>query len=71
MGLTYKSGINDTGGQRVSGYTTVRAAIEYQAMKRLKITARAENLFDENYQEVTGFGTAGISGYLGLIWNIN
>jgi len=71
IGVTYKSGVNDTSARRISGYKTVRAAMDYQVLENLKITARGENLFDENYQEITGFGTAGISGYLGFNWNIN
>ena len=74
VGVTFKTGVNEGGG-RTDNYKTVRAVLEYQALKNLKFTARAENIFDENYQESIsffgdrsfGFGTAGISGYLGFV----
>ena len=45
----------------------MRAVLEYQFLKNLKITARGENMFDENYQESVGFGTPRISGCLGFV----
>jgi len=38
----------------------------FQVRDWLRVFARVENLFDEDYQDVLGFGTAGISGYGGL-----
>ena len=32
----------------------------------VRISARLENLFDKNYEEVLGYGTAEASGYLAL-----
>jgi len=54
-----------------SAFTTVRAAISYKLTKKLKITARGENLFNEQYEEVNGFGTAGVSGYAGFTYYLN
>jgi vitamin B12 transporter len=62
---------NNTGTQITSSFTTVRAALSYQVNKNLKLTARGENLFDENYEESFGFGTAGVSGYGGFTWTFN
>lgn len=68
IGVTYKRGIPD-GRFRTEDYAIVRAAISYQIHKNLKLTLRGENLFDEKYEELPGFGTAGVSGYAGLIGN--
>ncbi|VAX30522.1 Outer membrane vitamin B12 receptor BtuB [hydrothermal vent metagenome] len=62
---------NSTGTRITSAFTTVRAALSYQVNKNLKLTARGENLFDENYEENFGFGTAGVSGYGGFTWTFN
>ena len=62
---------NSTGTLITSAFTTVRAALSYQVTKNLKLTARGENLFDENYEENFGFGTAGVSGYGGFTWTFN
>jgi len=73
VGVRVRSRIrsNSTGTQVTGAFTTVRAALSYQVNKNLKINARGENLFDENYEEVFGFGTAGVSGYGGFTWTFN
>lgn len=50
----------------LGGYTTVNLAGTYEISKSIQIFTRVINLFDRNYEEVTGFGTAGFSGYGGL-----
>lgn len=47
-------------------YTIVNVAASWQATRRLNVFARIENLFDEDYQQTAGYGTAGISGYGGV-----
>ncbi len=42
----------------------LRAA--YQVTDRIEVYGRVENLLDEHYQELFGYGTAGLSAYLGL-----
>ncbi len=73
VGMRMRSRIrsNSTGTQVTGTFTTVRAALSYQVNKNLKITAKGENLFDENYEEVFGFGTAGVSAYGGFTWSFN
>lgn len=68
VGLFYKSGIRD-GAANASDYATIRAAFSYQLLKDLKFTARGENLLDKKYEEIPSFGTAGVSGYAGFIYN--
>jgi len=62
---------NSTGTQITGAFTTVRAALSYEVNKNLRLTARGENLFNENYEENFGFGTAGVSGYGGFTWTFN
>lgn len=49
----------------LAAYTVVNLAAAYDVTEEIQITGRVENLFDENYEEVSGFGTPGIAGYLG------
>jgi len=48
-------------------FTVVRAALSYKLNDKIKITARGENLFDDDYEEINGFRTSGISGYIGFV----
>lgn len=61
----------ESGGGVVGERTVVRAALAYQLNKNWKLTARGENLFNEKYEESFQFGTAGISGYAGFVFNFN
>ncbi|MFQ5450109.1 MAG: TonB-dependent receptor plug domain-containing protein [Nitrospinaceae bacterium] len=65
-----RGGIRD-GKFNTDAFTTVRAVLSYQLTKNLKITARGENLLDENYEELPGFGTAGVSGYAGFTYYLD
>lgn len=47
-------------------YTLVNLAASYQLSESMEVFARAENLFDEDYQEVRGFNTAPLSVYAGV-----
>ncbi len=68
IGITHKGDTED-GTAGTDPYTVVRAALDYRVNDHLKLTLRGENLFNEDYEEVSGFGTAGISGYAGFIVN--
>ncbi len=46
-------------------YVTVNLSGKYQLTEAWELYFRAENLFDEDYEEVFGFETPGISGYFG------
>ena len=69
LGITYKSDTFDLP-QGTGGYVVVRAVLEYKINKHVKVSVRGENLLDKHYQEVFGFGTAGISGYVGFTLNL-
>ncbi len=69
MGLTYRGETNDGSSGALNPYVVVRASLIYQYNKNLKLTLRGENLFDEEYEEVVGFGTAGVSGFAGFTYS--
>ncbi|ESR26450.1 TonB-dependent receptor plug domain-containing protein [Lutibaculum baratangense] len=47
-------------------YVVVNVGGEYRVNDRLAVFGRVENLFDEEYENVFGYNTAGITGYAGL-----
>ncbi|WP_119307720.1 TonB-dependent receptor plug domain-containing protein [Cohaesibacter haloalkalitolerans] len=47
-------------------YILVNVGADYQINDKIQVYGRIQNLFDENYQEVAGYNTAGITGYVGL-----
>lgn len=49
----------------LGGYTLVNLAASYKVTEKLRLFGRVDNLFDKEYEEVWGYDTAGISGYLG------
>ncbi len=51
---------------RLSPYTVVDLALSYAVTKNLTVTGRLENLLNQDYEEVAGFGTAGIGAYGGV-----
>ncbi len=51
---------------RNSSYTVVNLAASFDATDTVTVFARVDNLFDESYEEVYGYGTAGLSGYGGV-----
>jgi vitamin B12 transporter len=56
----------DFGGETIPSYSVVAVAAAQQWTPAVKLFARIENFFDREYEEVTGFGTAGRSFYGGL-----
>ncbi len=56
-----------TFGPAVAGdYVTLNLTGRFKINEWLTIYARADNLLDEDYEDVLGFGTAGVSGYAGI-----
>ncbi|OGR83903.1 MAG: hypothetical protein A2902_05380 [Elusimicrobia bacterium RIFCSPLOWO2_01_FULL_64_13] len=59
----------DTGERvRLKDYTLVNLAGGFETVKNFKLFGRIENLLDQKYEEVAGFGTPGISGFAGVKW---
>lgn len=50
----------------LGGYTIVHLAASYGMGHGITLFSRVDNLFDRDYEEIRGFGTAGISGYVGI-----
>ena len=53
---------------RLEAYSVVDASASFPLAWGLSLNIRAENLFDEDYEEIVGYGTPGRAGYLGLRW---
>ncbi|KPF79387.1 TonB-dependent receptor [Brevundimonas sp. AAP58] len=56
---------DDAGGVR-DGFVTANLNGAYQLTEAVALTARIENLADERYQQVLGYGEPGRSGYVGI-----
>ncbi|MFO7577312.1 MAG: TonB-dependent receptor [Pelovirga sp.] len=52
--------------EKLKAYTLVNLAASYQLNENLKLFGRIDNLFDKDYEEVAGYGTAGLSAYAGV-----
>ena len=59
----------DFGNVPLAAYTVVNMAASYNVTENLRLTGRIENLFNADYEEVSGYGTPGIAGYLGMSLN--
>ncbi|MCK4503032.1 MAG: TonB-dependent receptor, partial [Desulfuromonadales bacterium] len=59
-------GDRDESTETLDTYTLVNLAASHQITANLKGFIRIDNLFDEDYEEVSGYGTAGLSGYAGI-----
>jgi len=70
MGWTFRGDTLD-GTAILQDYWVLRSNLEYAYNKNLKLTLRGENLTDEDYQEIAGFGTAGIAVYAGFTYEFN
>lgn len=56
---------DDSGGVR-DGFVTANLNGSYALTDKVSLTARIENLTDERYQQVLGYGEPGLSGYVGV-----
>ena len=56
----------NTDGTTLDGWTRVDLSGSYDLSARVELFGRIENLFDEHYQQVLGYGTPGLSGSIGL-----
>ena len=57
--------MDDSGGVR-DGFVTANLNAAYVLTDNVVLTARVENLADERYQQVLGYGEPGRTGYLGI-----
>ena len=49
----------------LKAYTTTNLAMSYKPIKFLEFTGRVENIFNSRYEEILGFNSPGISGFIG------
>ena len=63
VGRQFNDADND---DELDPFTVVTVSAAYDLTDQVTLFARVENLFDEDYQEALGFGTAGISAFGGI-----
>ncbi len=51
---------------RLAPYTLVNLGASYDISEHVQVHGRIENLLDEDYEEVLGYGTAGLSAFAGI-----
>ncbi|MEM9938938.1 MAG: TonB-dependent receptor [Pseudomonadota bacterium] len=56
----------NTDGTTLDSWTRVDVAGSYDLNERVELFGRIENLFDEEYQQILGYGTPDLSGYVGI-----
>ena len=56
----------NTDGTTLDGWTRVDLTGSYDLTDSIELFGRVENLFDEQYQQILGYGTPGLSGSIGL-----
>lgn len=67
LGLgVFFSGRQQDGESFLDAYKTVDLRAQYSLSQRINFFARIENIFDEDYQMVRGYGTRGLSLFFGL-----
>ena len=64
--VTHNGAIDDTAGARVDDWTVVDLRVAYKVSENIELYGRVNNLFDADYQVITGYGTPGIASYFGI-----
>ena len=64
--VRYNGDEASTDGTTLDGWTRVDLTGSYKLTDRVELYGRIENLFDEDYQQVLGYGTPGLSGSVGI-----
>ncbi|SDD40751.1 TonB-dependent receptor plug domain-containing protein [Kordiimonas lacus] len=67
-GKEHDTSVNFETGERevVDAWTRVDLSAAYKLTDTIELFGRVDNLFDEEYQQVLGYGTPGISAYVGV-----
>lgn len=66
VALTYNGDELDSSGATVASWTRVDLRASYALTDTVDLYGRIDNLFDEEYQQILGYGTPGISAYAGI-----
>ncbi|WP_300380743.1 TonB-dependent siderophore receptor [Henriciella sp.] len=64
--VRYNGDETNTDGTTLDGWTRVDLTGSYALSESVELYGRVENLFDEEYQQILGYGTPGLSGSVGL-----
>ena len=64
--VRYNGDEANTDGTTLDGWTRVDLTGSYDLTDSVELFGRIENLFDEHYQQILGYGTPGLSGTVGL-----
>src|SRR5690606_20892472 len=56
----------DTGDVELDDYALVNAKVAYRYNENVEVYVRGENLLDQQYQTVAGYGTPGLSVFTGI-----
>lgn len=64
--VRYNGDEANTNGTTLDGWTRVDLTGSYDLSDTIELYGRLENLFDEEYQQILGYGTPGISGSVGI-----
>lgn len=66
LGLSYVGSRNDVGNVELQEYSLAHLAASYQVLDNVELFGRIENLLDEDYQEISGYGTPELSAFAGV-----
>jgi vitamin B12 transporter len=66
VAVRYNGEQSDGFGPDVPAWTRTDLAASWEVLSGVELYGRIENLFDEHYQQVGGYGTPGLSGLIGL-----
>ena len=66
ISVTHTGSAPDSGNQFIESWTRVDLRAAYKVSDNIELYGRIDNLFDENYQQVAGYGTPGISSFFGV-----
>ena len=64
--VRYNGDEANTDGTTLDGWTRVDLTGSYDLTDTVELYGRVENLFDEDYQQILGYGTPGLSGSVGI-----
>lgn len=64
--VRYNGDEANTDGTALDGWTRVDLTGRYALSESVELYGRVENLFDEDYQQIIGYGTPGLSGSVGI-----
>lgn len=64
--LVFQAGTFASDRVTLDAYTLVNVAASYRVTDRIELTGRIDNLLDKDYEEVYGYRSPGIAGYVGV-----